>query len=90
MPAERLTIFPRIAAIADFYDALSTDRPYRVAMPINRIIAILKAEIAAGHFDPLVVEAFIRIIPYWERRRRTEKDLQGLQLPELAYERMGA
>ena len=90
LSSERLTVFPRISAIADFYDALSTDRPYRAAMPIDRIIAILKAEIAAGHFDPLVVEAFIRIIPYWERRRRTEKELAGLQLPELTYQRMGA
>jgi putative nucleotidyltransferase with HDIG domain len=90
LTGERLTMFPRISAVADFYDALSTDRPYRAAMPIDRIMAILKAEVTAGHLDPLVIETFIGIIPYWERRRRTEKQLAGLQLPELAFQRMGA
>jgi putative nucleotidyltransferase with HDIG domain len=89
LTGERLTLFPRIGAVADFYDALSTDRPYRAAMPIDRIMAILRAEVAAGHLDPLVIHAFIGILPYWERRRRTEQSLQGLQLPELAYERLG-
>jgi putative nucleotidyltransferase with HDIG domain len=89
LTGERLTLFPRISAVADFYDALSTDRPYRAAMPIDRILAILRAEVAAAHFDPLVIQSFISILPYWERRRRTESSLQGLQLPELAYERLG-
>jgi putative nucleotidyltransferase with HDIG domain len=90
LTGERLTMFPRISAVADFYDALSTDRPYRAAMPVDRIMAILRAEVAAGHFDPLVIQAFFGILPYWERRRRTETSLQGLQLPELAFERLGA
>ena len=89
LSGERLTMFPRISAVADFYDALSTDRPYRAAVRIDRILATLKAEVAAGHFDPMVIDALIGILPYWERRRRTEKALEGLQLPELAFERMG-
>jgi putative nucleotidyltransferase with HDIG domain len=90
LTGERLTMFPRISAVADFYDALSTDRPYRKAMPVDHIMNILRIEVRQGHLDPLVIEAFIGILPYWERRRRTEKALQGLQLPELAYERLGA
>ena len=90
LTGERLTIFPRIGAVADFYDALSTDRPYRRAMQVDRILAVLKQEVALGHFDPQVIDAFIGILPYWERRRRTEKSLEGLQLPELAFERLGA
>ncbi|HVH11404.1 MAG TPA: HD domain-containing phosphohydrolase [Longimicrobium sp.] len=49
----------RIVALADVYDALSSDRPYRHAWPRERVLA----EIAAGrgtHFDPAVVDAFLR------------------------------
>jgi putative two-component system response regulator len=48
----------RIVALADVYDALSSDRPYRAAWPRERVMA----EIAAGrgtHFDPQVVDAFL-------------------------------
>ena len=45
-------------ALADVYDALSSDRPYRPAWSRERVLA----EIAAGrgtHFDPSVVDAFL-------------------------------
>ncbi|HST58739.1 MAG TPA: HD domain-containing phosphohydrolase, partial [Longimicrobium sp.] len=48
----------RIVALADVYDALSSDRPYRPAWPRDRVLA----EIAAGrgtHFDPAVVDVFL-------------------------------
>jgi putative two-component system response regulator len=48
----------RVVALADVYDALSSDRPYRPAWPRERVLA----EIAAGrgtHFDPAVVDAFL-------------------------------
>ncbi len=48
----------RIVALADVYDALSSDRPYRPAWTRDRVLA----EITAGrgtHFDPAVVDAFL-------------------------------
>jgi putative two-component system response regulator len=48
----------RIVALADVYDALSSDRPYRPAWPRDQVLA----EIAAGrgaHFDPGVVDVFL-------------------------------
>ena len=48
----------RIVALADVFDALSSDRPYRPAWSRERVLA----EIAAGrgtHFDPRVVDAFL-------------------------------
>lgn len=56
---EGIPLAARIVALADFYDALSTDRPYRAAWPRIRVVE----EIAAGrgsHFDPCVVDAFVR------------------------------
>ncbi|HLM67544.1 MAG TPA: HD domain-containing phosphohydrolase [Longimicrobium sp.] len=51
----------RVVALADVYDALSSDRPYRPAWPRERVLA----EIAAGrgtHFDPAVVDAFLTYV----------------------------
>jgi putative two-component system response regulator len=55
---EAIPLTARIVALADFYDALSSDRPYRPAWPRVRIVD----EIAAGrgtHFDPRVVDVFV-------------------------------
>ena len=47
----------RIVAIADTYDALRSDRPYKSAYPEDKAIAIIKKE-SARQFDPDVVAAF--------------------------------
>ena len=55
----------RIIAVADVYDALTTDRPYRKAF--SSLMA--RQEILANsgtHFDPQVVAAFKQIFPYLE------------------------
>lgn len=55
----------RIIAVADVYDALTTDRPYRKAFTTLQA----KQEILANsgtHFDPQVVVAFNKIFPYLE------------------------
>ncbi len=55
----------RIIAVADVYDALTTDRPYRKAFSTIQA----KQEVIANsgtHFDPRVVAAFVAIFPYLE------------------------
>jgi putative nucleotidyltransferase with HDIG domain len=50
----------RVVAVADVFDAITSNRPYRTALPL----AEAREEIAAGsgsHFDPAVVEAFLKI-----------------------------
>ena len=62
---EDIPLGARIIAVADVYDALTTDRPYRKAF--SSIQA--KQEILANsgtHFDPQVVVAFNQIFPYIE------------------------
>ena len=58
---EEIPLSARIFAVVDVYDALSTDRPYRPAFPMDKIIAYL-TENAGIHFDPGVMEAFISFI----------------------------
>jgi putative two-component system response regulator len=51
-------ICARIVAVADFYDALTHDRPYRAATPLETVLEMIDAG-AATHFDPDVVRAFL-------------------------------
>jgi putative two-component system response regulator len=49
----------RILAVADSFDAMTSDRPYRAAMPASKAIAEVK-RCAGTQFDPAVVKAFLR------------------------------
>jgi putative nucleotidyltransferase with HDIG domain len=51
----------RILAVADVYDALSSDRPYRKRLPIEDVLEIMQKE-AGSQFDPAVVKALLKII----------------------------
>jgi predicted DNA-binding transcriptional regulator len=55
---EDIPLPARIFAVADAYDALTNDRPYRNAVPVADAIAELRA-CAGSQFDPAVVAAFV-------------------------------
>ena len=52
-----ISVFARIVALADVFDALTTKRPYKEAWSIERAINLIEDE-AGKHFDPKVVDAF--------------------------------
>ena len=65
LPIEDTPLGARIVAVADVYDALTTDCPYRKAFsPLQAQHEILAN--ASTHFDPNVVKAFNEIFPYLE------------------------
>ena len=78
--AELLTVYPRIGAVADIVDALTTDRPYRVAFPTREVVDMLRRMAADGELDPAIVAVFERVLPRWEERLRTETGLKGIEL----------
>jgi len=57
-----IPLFGRIVAIADVFDALTSDRPYKKAWSMNDAVEeiVLCSEV---HFDPQIVKAFKRRIP---------------------------
>lgn len=59
LKGNEISLFARICAVADVYDALTTDRPYRVAMSPYEAMKILNAGID-NHFDPKILTAFVR------------------------------
>lgn len=54
---EEIPLCARIMAVADVFDALTSKRCYKNAMPVEKAYAIIREE-AGTHFDPAVVEAF--------------------------------
>jgi HD-GYP domain-containing protein (c-di-GMP phosphodiesterase class II) len=55
--AGKIHQFARIAAVADVFDALTSDRPYRSADPPHRGYEYVVGQ-SGSHFDPEVVEMF--------------------------------
>lgn len=50
----------RIVGIADFFDALTHDRSYRKALPVDTVLSMIRERIGE-QFDPHVVGAFLRV-----------------------------
>ncbi|MBC7325802.1 MAG: HD domain-containing protein, partial [Moorella sp. (in: Bacteria)] len=68
LQGEQIPLAARIFAVVDVWDALSSDRPYRPAWPPEKVRAYLKDE-AGKHFDPQVVEVFLKILAEEEEER---------------------
>jgi putative nucleotidyltransferase with HDIG domain len=84
---EEISIVARIAAVADMYDALTSNRPYRGSATPEEALAILRSQ-AGTLLDAQVVEAMESVLPEWEERRASEPDLEGLTFAE--FERVHA
>jgi ribonuclease P protein subunit RPR2 len=54
---DEIPLAARVFAVADVFDALTTERPYRRASPLASARRTIMEE-AGNHFDPRVVEAF--------------------------------
>ena len=57
-----IPIEARIVAIADVFDALTSNRPYRPARPEEEALTIIDTT-AGHHFDPNVYSAFVKSLP---------------------------
>ncbi|WEK53410.1 MAG: response regulator [Candidatus Cohnella colombiensis] len=63
LKGEQIPIEARIVALADFYDALTHERPYKRAWTSEEAVAeIIKQK--GQHFDPDIVDAFLQIDRY--------------------------
>ena len=57
-----IPLFSRILAIADVFDALTTVRPYKKAWTVEDAVTEIKKS-SGSHFDPMLVDAFLRCLP---------------------------
>jgi PAS domain S-box-containing protein/putative nucleotidyltransferase with HDIG domain len=58
---EQIPLSARIFAIADVFDALTSDRPYRLAWTREKAIEHIRSQ-SGSHFDPAVVKAFLEML----------------------------
>nr|WP_320193181.1 response regulator [uncultured Desulfobacter sp.] len=59
LKGEDIPLIGRIIAVADVFDALISDRPYRDGMPVEKALQII-TEGVGSHFCPTVADAFFR------------------------------
>ncbi len=75
---ESTPLAARIFAVADAFDALTSDRPYRGAVSIDEACDIIKRD-RERHFDPAVVDAFLKIPEEdWVQIRQAVKDKSAM------------
>jgi putative two-component system response regulator len=60
LSGESIPINARLVAAADYFDAMTHDRPYRKAWPLEQVIADVEAARGA-HFDPRVVDVLLTL-----------------------------
>jgi len=68
LKGEAIPLVGRITAIADVYDALRSDRPYKKAFTLEKTISIMTEGIGY-HFDPQLAEIFLENLPLFEEIR---------------------
>lgn len=61
MVGDAIPLFGRILAVADAYDAMTSSRPYRHAMSVDKAVGILR-EGAGSYWDPMLIEIFLDIL----------------------------
>ncbi|WP_417502170.1 HD domain-containing phosphohydrolase [Marinobacter sp.] len=57
-----IPVSARIVALADVFDALTSERPYKSAWPIDKATGLIREQ-TGKHFDPDLVEAFFQCLP---------------------------
>jgi response regulator RpfG family c-di-GMP phosphodiesterase len=70
---EDIHIFGRITALADVFDALGSDRCYKKAWDLDKILELLKEQ-RAKHFDPTLVDLFLNNLDEFIEIRDRYKD----------------
>lgn len=62
LKGDEIPMEARVAAVADCYDAMTTDRPYRGGMTVEEARAIFENEIDSGQWDPKCVSALLTVL----------------------------
>ena len=77
LKGEQIPLPGRIIALADTYDAMTSTRPYRIALPHD--VAMNEIKRCSGtQFDPTLAEIFLRVAPIIDEARKN---------PEIYYQR---
>ena len=70
-------VFGRVTALADVFDALGSDRCYKKAWPLDKVLALVREE-RGVHFDPTLVDLFFESLPEFLAIRERYPDAPSL------------
>ena len=78
---EQVPLGARVLGIVEFYDALTSDRPYHKAITPEAAAALVEQE-SGKAFDPRVVETFLQILPELRHQaRQADIEARSFSLP---------
>jgi HD-GYP domain-containing protein (c-di-GMP phosphodiesterase class II) len=61
LAGEQIPLAARLFSVVDVWDALTSDRPYRLKWPTDKALEYIQS-LAGTHFDPQVVEVFLEMM----------------------------
>jgi HD-GYP domain-containing protein (c-di-GMP phosphodiesterase class II) len=82
LEGDRIPKLARIVAVADAFDAMTSDRPYRPAMPLEKAFGEIRDK-AGSQFDPEMARAFLRLRPKIEESLKHPSSEAETMLPQV-------
>jgi putative two-component system response regulator len=73
LAGEAVPLSGRLAALADVFDALTSERPYKRAWRVDEAVALIRAE-SGKHFEPRLIRVFDEVLPELLRCREQYPD----------------
>ncbi|MBF0181747.1 MAG: HD domain-containing protein [Magnetococcales bacterium] len=70
LQGDEISVWARMVAVADVFDALTMKRPYKEPWPVEKAVAVLRQD-SGSHFDPRMVTIFETILPEILRIKET-------------------
>jgi len=88
LSGEDIPLQGRLMAIADVYDALISERPYKTSMSHERAVSIIR-DGSGTHFDPQLVEVFLSVADRFEQIALLSKQITGGNATHDEYAKLG-
>jgi len=89
LKGEAIPIEGRIVAVADVFDALTSDRVYRKAFPMEEAVQMMREQ-RGRHFDPVLLDAFMEVLGQTGPDAREQAQLDPTALVESTLETFAA
>jgi len=77
LKGEEIPLTARVLQIVDVYDALTTHRPYKKALPSAKALEIMEDEVRKGWWDPGIFAQFKRLVASGEWAGQTQSAAAG-------------
>jgi PAS domain S-box-containing protein/putative nucleotidyltransferase with HDIG domain len=83
LKGEQIPLGARIFAVVDVWDALSSDRPYRKAWPMEKTLDFIRSN-SGSQFDPQVVTVFFELFAEYQKRVGESQETGGAKRGEVS------